>query len=41
MAKQKFQCKGVVRKTGQRVAVEVSAESKEAAIKIAAEHGVQ
>jgi hypothetical protein len=40
MAKQKFQCKGVVRKTGQRVAVEVSAESKEAAIKIAAAHGV-
>ena len=40
MAKQKFQCKGVVRKTGKRVAVKVSAESKEAAIKIAAEHGV-
>jgi hypothetical protein len=40
MAKQKFQCRGVVRKTGQRVAVEVSADSKEAAIKIAAEHGV-
>jgi hypothetical protein len=40
MAKQKFQCKGVVKKTGQRVAVEVAAESKEAAIKIAAERGV-
>jgi hypothetical protein len=40
MAKQKFQCIGVVRKTGQRVSAVVSADSKEDAIKIAAEHGV-
>ena len=40
MAKQKFRCEGVVRKTGQRVAVEVSAETKEMAIKMADQHGV-
>lgn len=40
MAKQKFQCKGVLRKTGKRVAVEVSAETKEAALQIADKHGV-
>jgi hypothetical protein len=40
MAKQKFRCEGVLRKTGQRVAVEVSAESKEMAVKMADQHGV-
>ena len=40
MAKQKFCCKGVVRKTGQRVSAVVSADNKETAIKIANDHGV-
>jgi hypothetical protein len=40
MAKQKFCCKGVVQKTGQRVAVTVSADDKETAVKIANQHGV-
>jgi hypothetical protein len=40
MAKQKFCCKGVLQKTGQRVAVTVSADDKETAVKIANQHGV-
>ncbi len=40
MAKQKFCCKGVVRKTGQRVSAVVSADNKETALKIANDHGV-
>jgi hypothetical protein len=40
MAKQKFCCKGVLRTTGQRVAVTVVADSKEAAVKIAQQHDV-
>ena len=40
MAKQKFRCEGVLRKTGQRVAVEVLAESQEIAVKMADQHGV-
>ena len=40
MAKQKFRCEGVLRKTGQRVAVEVLAESKQLALKMADQHGV-
>ena len=40
MAKQKFCCKGVLRTTGQRVAITVSAENKETAIKIANQHEV-
>ena len=40
MAKQKFCCKGVMRKTGQRVSAVVSADNKETALKIANDHGV-
>ncbi len=40
MGKQKFSCKGVLRSTGQRVAVTVSADNREAAIQIADKHGV-
>ncbi len=40
MAKQKFSCKGVVRATGQRASVVISADSREAALQIADKHGV-
>jgi hypothetical protein len=40
MAKQKFCCKGVLRTTGQRVAITLVADNKESAVKIAHEHGV-
>ena len=40
MAKQKFYCKGVERASGRRVAVTLSADNKESAIRIAMEHGV-
>jgi hypothetical protein len=40
MGKQKFSCTGVLRSTGQRVAVTVSADNREAAIQIADKHGV-
>lgn len=40
MGKQKFSCKGVLRSTGQRVAITVSADNKEAAIQMADSHGV-
>jgi hypothetical protein len=40
MAKQKFYCQGVERASGRRVAVTLSADSKEAAVRIAKEHGV-
>lgn len=40
MAKQKFCCKGVMRKTGQRVSAVVSAYNKETALKIANDRGV-
>ena len=40
MAKQKFYCKGVERASGRRVAVTLSADNKESAIRIAKEHGV-
>ncbi len=40
MAKQKFCCKGVMRKTRQRVSAVVSADNKEAALKIANDRGV-
>lgn len=40
MAKQRFQCKGIERKSGRRVAVTLAADSKESAIRIAKEHGV-
>jgi len=41
MAKQQFRCKGVVGATGQKVSVLVVAENREAAIRIAAQHGVR
>jgi hypothetical protein len=41
MAKQKFHCTGIVRNTRQRVAVVIAAESREAAVQIAAGRGVQ
>lgn len=40
MGKQKFCCKGVLRSTGQRVSTTVLADSRDAAIQIAAKHGV-
>jgi hypothetical protein len=40
MGKQKFSCTGVLRSTGQRVAVTVSADNRESAIQIADKHGV-
>jgi hypothetical protein len=40
MGKQKFSCKGVLRSTGQRVAITVSADNKETALQIANQHGV-
>ena len=40
MAKQKFYCKGVERASGRRVAVTLSADNKESAVRIAKEHGV-
>jgi len=40
MGKQKFCCKGVLRSTGQRASIMVSADNKEAAIQIANQHGV-
>jgi hypothetical protein len=40
MGKQKFSCKGVLRSTGQRVAVTVSADNREAAVQLANQHGV-
>ena len=40
MAKQKFYCKGVERASGRRVAVTLSADNKESAVRIAREHGV-
>ncbi len=40
MSKQKFSCKGVVRATGQRASVVISADSREAALQIADKHGV-
>ena len=40
MAKQKFSCKGVVRATGQRASVMISADNREAALQIADKHGV-
>ena len=41
MGKQKFCCKGVLRTTGQRASIMVSADSKDAAIQIANKHGVK
>jgi hypothetical protein len=40
MAKQKFCCKGILQKTGQRATITISADSKERAVQIALEHGV-
>ena len=40
MRKQKFCCKGVLRSTGQRVSVMVSADNKESALQIANKHDV-
>ena len=40
MAKQKFCCKGVLRATGQRASIMVSADNKEMAVQIASRHGV-
>jgi hypothetical protein len=40
MAKQKFCCKGVLKTTGQRASITVSADTKEAAVKIATQHGL-
>ncbi len=40
MGKQRFCCKGVLRSTGQRVSVMVSADNKESAVQIANQHGV-
>jgi hypothetical protein len=41
VAKQKYHCTGIVRNTGQRVAVVIAAESREGAVQIAAGRGVQ
>jgi hypothetical protein len=40
MGKQKFCCKGVLRSTGQRASIMVSADNKEAAVQIANQHGL-
>jgi hypothetical protein len=40
MAKQKFCCKGVLKTTGQRASITVSADTKETAVKIATQHGL-
>ncbi len=41
MAKQQFCCKGVLRATGQKVTITVAADNKDAAIRLAGQHGVQ
>jgi hypothetical protein len=40
MGKQKFSCKGVLRSTGQRASIMISADNREAALQIAQQHGV-
>jgi hypothetical protein len=40
MGKQKFSCKGVLRSTGQRASIMISADNREAALQVAHQHGV-